>query len=87
MASDFAKKIQPGKRFWDSAADDLRELAGLIDGLNVLGDAKVSELSAELKALAKVEPGDLRDDDRERAKTIEKADAIRKKASQVGAWF
>jgi hypothetical protein len=85
--SNFAAKLQPGKVYRDGAGRELAELAEVIYGLNLTGDKRIDELAAGVKALAKVNVADIREDKVERGKVVGQADELRKKANQVGGWF
>lgn len=63
--------------FRDSAIGNLREIVELLPRLNVTGDERIAELGRQLsETLCKAEPGDLRADERERAKAVRTADDI-----------
>lgn len=88
VAANFASKIVPGKVFRDNVGGELREMADIINGLNVLNDPRIAEIASELKVLCdRVNPQELRDDKNSRGKVLADTDALRKKASQIGGWF
>lgn len=80
----FAARISPDKaRFWDSALDEVRQLAETLDGLNVTGDEGIAGCAQAIRRLAQVSASDIRDDKNIRAKAIADADDVRRRASAL----
>lgn len=69
--------------FRDTLITNIRELAALIPSLNVTNDPQISELCADLTALASFEPDILRVSDTQRTSAKDKADAILAKIDGV----
>jgi len=90
---DFVNRVEPYRRdsngkvvnsFRDSAVLNLRELLRIIPALNVTGNQQIVELCEEIdKAICRIEPQDLRDDDVLRRKTVESAKSIKDRLESV----
>jgi hypothetical protein len=65
------------KKFWDSTITNATELCGLLTSLNVTNDPKLEEARQKLeKALAGVEPEDIRESEAIRSNVKSKVDEI-----------
>lgn len=84
LAEKMAEKAPKGKRspeFRDSLIGNIQELVDVLPDLNVNSDAALDNLTKELASkLATLDPEDLRECDRLREDTKEKAEEIMKKA-------
>jgi hypothetical protein len=83
-----AEKMKEGGEgvFRDSIIGNIKELCGVMDAMNVAGDAELAKMTKAIQAsLAKLDPAELRDDKKKRKQAADTADDILKKmAAYIG---
>jgi len=75
------KEAKAENTFRDSLVVNVREIADLIPAINITGDPRIDQWAVDMRKLAEVAPDSLREDEKTRNTTVEKADAILKRVS------